>query len=115
MESAFGVEHGEISKVSEKTKENLKTYGYGGTGRAIVEAPKGKRLQAYKDGQKVRLKGMGVGAAAGGATGAAAGALSRGKFKPKTGALAGGYGGSLAGALATEKKSYRAAKEKGGW
>lgn len=115
--SAFGVDHGEISKFD----NNIALMG--GPLAAAHDAPKGKKKQAYKDAYgpsiKGQFKGLGAGGVAGAATGAAAGALHGGRGVARAGAVIGGVlgggVGSSVGAYKGGQKGYKQAKTRGGY
>jgi len=101
MESAFGVDHGEITKARNP-------YLWGGQNAAALDAPKGKKKKAYLDAQKTRLGHSAIGAGGGAALGGLA-------THTKQGAILGGLAGASGAMMASEKTAYNNAKKKGGW
>lgn len=108
--SAFGVDHGGISK-AEKELSTPRSVLLGGTLAGVKDAPKGKKMAAYKAAQKERLPKVAAGAAGGAGLGLAASAASRGRFRPGISAGFGALGGSTAVDLAHNQKTYRAARK----
>lgn len=105
MESAFGVDHGEISKLDDSRKAALLGPLY-----TAGKAKKGMGGKAYRTQYGHSAVGAGAGAGVGAAIGAGAGALAR---RPGLGAGIGAIGGASVGSYHGGKSGYKAVKSKG--
>lgn len=108
MESAFGVEHGEISKAG---SDNRHKYS---TGRAVAATSLGGYHSAFaaKKGKKLRATGRSIaetvgGGALGGITGTVAGLATKKPSVASAGNAIGGAAGSLAGSYHAFRSNNR--------